>query len=152
MAKKITVRLDVGSIDTAIRELKEVKRHRDEKIAELMKALAEAGLEATGYGSMVWVEETDNGCKIIAHDEQIAFIEFGAGDAATYMNTVDGVDIYPGSWSGSDLGTGEYARYRSWHYQGEKFTEIQPQRGMLKAEETIIARVREIAERVFADG
>lgn len=152
MAKKITVRLDVGSIDAAIRELKEVKRHRDEKIAELMKALAEAGLEATGYGPMVRVEETDNGCKIIAHDEQIAFIEFGAGDTATYMNTVDGIDIYPGSWSKSELGSGMYESRRFWYYNKERFTEIQPQRGMLKAEETIIARVREIAERVFSDG
>lgn len=150
--KKITLTLDTNSIDRAIKEVEKLKEWRNQKLSELTKALAELGAEATGYGSMVRVEETDNGCKIIAHDEQIAFIEFGAGDAATYMNTVDGVDIYPGSWSGSDLGTGEYARYRSWHYQGEKFTEIQPQRGMLKAEETIIARVREIAERVFADG
>lgn len=150
--KKIALTLDTNSIDRAIKEVEKLKEWRKQKLSELTKALAELGAEATGYGSMVRVEETDNGCKIIAHDEQIAFIEFGAGDAATYMNTVDGVDIYPGSWSGSDLGTGEYARYRSWHYQGEKFTEIQPQRGMLKAEETIIARVREIAERVFADG
>ena len=150
--KKITLTLDTNSIDRAIKEVEKLKEWRKQKLSELTKALAELGAEATGYGSMVRVEETDNGCKIIAQDEQIAFIEFGAGDAATYMNTVDGVDIYPGSWSGSDLGTGEYARYRSWHYQGEKFTEIQPQRGMLKAEETIIARVREIAERVFADG
>ena len=150
--KKITLTLDTNSIDRAIKEVEKLKEWRKQKLSELTKALAELGAEATGYGSMVRVEETDNGCKIIAHDEQIAFIEFGAGDTATYLKAVDGVDIYPGSWSGSDLGTGEYARYRSWHYQGEKFTEIQPQRGMLKAEETIIARVREIAERVFADG
>ena len=150
--RKLTITLDVASIDNAIKTLQSEKEWRKRKIAELIKALAEVGAEETGYGGMVSVEETDGGCRIVARDEQIAFIEFGAGDTAMVLSNVDGIDIYPGSWSSSNLGKGLYAAKGYWYYRGEKMTEIQPQRGMLRAEETIIAKVREVAERVFSDG
>jgi len=150
--RKITVTLDPSSIDKAIRELKAEKKWREDKIAELTKALAEMGAEETGYDSRVSVKETETGAKIIASGKGIAFIEFGAGDTAVFMTDVDGIDLGPGTWSSSELGSGEYARTGKWHFGGKEYTEIQPQRGMMKAEEAILARVREIAERVFRDG
>lgn len=154
MAKrKLTVTLDTASIDNAIKTLQSEKEWRKRKIAELMMALGEEGKTASGYGSIVTVEPTESGCRIVARDEQIAFIEFGAGDTAyDYPRRVDGVSIYPGSWSESELGKGVYAAKGYWHYGGQKYTEVIQRRGMIHAEEAIITKVREIAERVFASG
>ena len=150
--KKITLTLDPNSIGRAIKEVEKLKEWRKQKLSELAKALAELGAEATHYGSMVSVEEIENGWRIVARDDEIAFIEFGAGNATTVLGEVSGVEINPGSWSRSELGTGEYAKYGSWHFDGVKYTEVQPMRGMLRAEETILAQVREVVERVFANG
>ena len=152
MNRKLTISLDYHSIYNAIQELNKEKEWRRRKIAEVTKALAEMGAEETNYGAMVRVEETENGFSIFARDDQIAFIEFGAGETTVELGTVDGVEINQGSWSRSELGTGEFARYGSWHYKKVKYTGLMPQRGMLRAEEAIIANVRDVIERVFRDG
>lgn len=154
MAKrKLTITLDAASIDRAIKALQSEKEWRKRKIAELMEALGEVGKTATGYGSMVSVEPTEHGCRIVARGEQIAFIEFGAGDTAVdYPKRVDGVDIYPGSWSESELGSGQYAAHGYWYFGGQRYDSVVQRRGMIHAEEEIIRSVKEVAERVFANG
>ena len=153
--KKITLSLDPASIENAIREIKAYREWCDRKISELMVALGEDGKLASGYGSMVSVVPTENGCKILAQGDQIAFIEFGAGASAYgYPKRVPGVVTDMGSWSDSELGTGAYAatNYEYWYFGGVRYTEVIQQRGMIHAEESIMAHVRQIAERVFANG
>ena len=146
--RKIVIDLDYHSIYTAIQQLEREKEWRQKKIAEVTEELARMGAEETGYGSMVRVEEAENGFSIFAKDDQIAFIEFGAGDTAV-TQSFDDFTTGPGTWSSSDLGKGIYTAQGYWYYGGKPIDHIEPQRGMLRAEETIIARVREVVERVF---
>lgn len=153
MGKVITVELTPESINKALAELQKHKEWRERKVKELLLELGRIGAEATGYGSMVSVEETEYGCRIVARGEGIAFIEFGAGDAAVgYPKQIDGVDIRPGSWSESELGSGEYAAKGYWYFGGQKYTEIPQRRGMIKAEEAILQNFKAAAERIFANG
>ena len=149
--RKIVIGLDYHSIYAAIQELNKEREWRRTKIAEVTEELARMGAEETGYGTMVRVEETENGFSILAKDSQIAFIEFGAGNTAV-IQSFEEFSTGPGTWSSSELGKGIYTAQGYWYYGGKPIDHIDPQRGMLRAEETIIARVREVVERVFKDG
>ena len=56
--------------------------------------------------------------------------EFGAGQATMpVMFENDVPEVYEGSYSESPEGSGEYARFGSWHFGGEYFTEVPARHG-----------------------
>ena len=92
---------------------------------------------------------------IIAAGDDVYFLEFGTGVAAGsgYDTSVitPPVDITSGSWSRSEQGTGEFARWGSWHHHGEKYTMTIPKKGMYFAVREIERRYKEVADEVFND-
>lgn len=158
---KLKISLNENSIDNAILQLKTYIDEIESKRDEIMRRLAEIGAEEArrvftqaGADITVTTEKTENGYKIVAAGSQVAFVEFGAGDAAGmgFDYLPDGIDIYPGSWSGSELGKHQYSNTGKWTYQGEEYTEIQPARAMFSAAELMREKIGEIAKEVFSNG
>ena len=158
--RKISFGLSPNAIKDAVDYLETYKKWVNQKIDELMIRLAAVGLEtarvyfqqgATDGNNApdTWVEPIENGFKIIANGKDVFFIEFGAGDAAG--NHPDAakapVDTTPGSYSIKN--TQEYYKYHSWHHDGKKYTEFQPQMPMYHAMREIERNVTKIAKEVF---
>lgn len=90
MPKTIRVTLSEASIDRAIKELNAYRRRIPEKAKLLCDRLASMGATkvSLGYSRAVYtgkkdisvdVKESENGYRIIASGETVAFVEFGAG-------------------------------------------------------------------------
>lgn len=157
---KISMELSPDSINNAVKELKEYANSGGKKMQELMEKLAYIGLStarvkfqkgAVGENEApeVFVERTEKGFKIIARGGDVYIIEFGAGNAAGHHPDADNapVDTSPGSLSRRN--TGEYAYYGSWHYHGEKYTEIPAAMPMYHAAREMERNIRKIAKEVF---
>lgn len=158
--RKVVVELSPQSVKDAVKILEAYKKWVDKKMDELMVRLAAVGLETArvrfemgategNKAPETWVEPIENGFKIIARGKDVFFIEFGAGDAAG--NHPDAskapVDTSPGSYSTKN--TMEYVKYGSWHHDGKKYTELQPQMPMYHAARDIERNITKIAKEVF---
>ena len=158
--RKVVVELSPQSVKDAVKILETYKKWVDKKMDELMVRLAAVGLstarvyfqQGAAEGNVApetWVEPIENGFKIIANGKDVFFIEFGAGNAAG--NHPDAakapVDTSPGSYSAKN--TMEYMKYGSWHHDGKKYTELQPQMPMYHAMREIERNVTKIAKEVF---
>lgn len=132
------------------------------KYRRYLDELCEAGEETatTAYAdadqvgnidATVTSEPTENGFKIVASGADVNFLEFGAGvlAGASRPTVQAGFDISPGSWSASESGTGEFARYGSWHYKKQKFFGLAPAAGMQEACNRMEQESPSIAKRVF---
>lgn len=118
--------------DIAIRLANEGK-----SVVDLCYSSAE-GRDGLGYELSV-TPYGKNGATLKATGEDIIFREFGAGmEVATDKVHGEGLPpISPGSWSASE-GTGEFAKYGSWHYKHNdgikrKYTGLRPTLGMYYA-------------------
>jgi len=167
---KITIdfsKPDLG-IKEAMYEFEYYKMWLKEKEDELVRRLAELGGRYAEAEFAHYPYETDgnnrtfavyampdlHGWKITAYGEDIAFIEFGAGDYAKNKryNSSNGqyaVNIEPGSWSIDDQK--EYFKYGSWHYKNVKYHGIMPGNCMYNTSVELRRRVSEIAREVFAN-
>jgi len=155
---KIEITLDGSSIRNAIAQIDNLQRNYEAKCDEFLKRLGEIGAEAVrrkfsettheSYDtySIGYQLETD-GCTIYADGEQVAFIEFGTGNGAWYPTDV-GVTVKPGSWSETE-GTGEYAKYGSWHWKGTKYFGTSPALGFVEARAEIEYQAPKIAKEIF---
>lgn len=97
-------------------------------------------------------ERTDNGSFVLrASGHDVNFLEFGAGVLTDVQRpTVQAsFDISPGSWSASEDGTGEFAKYGSWHYNKVKYFGFVPAPGMQEACNTMEQQSADILRRVF---
>ena len=90
MSKTIKIKLDVRSINAAIKEIEAYRNKLSRIDAEICKKLADKGLEKAqvlfdkaAYDGVkdakVTAEPTENGYRIIASGQTVAFIEFGTG-------------------------------------------------------------------------
>ena len=155
--------LDPNSLDEVLFFLSGYAEWATKKGKELCRRLAEIGAEvarinfAGGYidgndDVTVTVEPTSGGYQIVANGESVCFLEFGTGVAAGngYDTSVINppVDISPASWS-STKGTKEFARYGSWHHNGQKYEMTTPRMGMYHAVKEIERQLPFIAEEVF---
>ena len=158
--RKVVVELSPQSVKDAVRILETYKKWVDRKMDELMVRLAAVGLETArvrfemgategNKAPETWVEPIENGFKIIARGKDVFFIEFGAGDAAGNHPDAKNapVDTSPGSYSAKN--TMEYVKYGSWHHDGKKYTELQPQMPMYHAARDIERNITKIAKEVF---
>lgn len=134
MHKKISVKLTSRSINEALAEVNELIRGREKlsdkrlrQIADRIRDKAQANFESAWYDEIgrgvrreahieCTVEKTANGYKVIAHGDEVTFIEFGAG---VYFNPPAGASPHP---KGAELGfvIGEYGKshgkQKSWGY------------------------------------
>lgn len=159
--RKISFGLSPDAIKDAVDYLETYKKWANQKMDELMVRLAAIGLSTArvyfqqgategNEAPETWVEPIENGFKIIARGKDVFFIEFGAGDAAGDHPDADKapVDTSPGSYSAKN--TMEYVKYGSWHHDGKKYTELQPQMPMYHAMREIERNVTKIAKEVFS--
>ena len=147
------------AVDAAIREIREHEKWVKKKSMELCKRLAEIGANvasihfASGNDDVnVTVEPINNGYAVVARGQSVCFLEFGTGIAAgngyDTNEITPPVPIEPKSWSNTK-GTGEFAKYGSWHYQGEKYTMTVPRMGMYHASVETKRLMEQIAQEVF---
>ena len=169
LAMEINIDLnDFSSIGKAIKQLEDYRDSLDEKLKRVARELSEIGvpivLVAYNNGTFegnsdydVRVENTENGCKLVAEGQDVCFLEFGAGTTTTSYEGEgqEGLPpIYPGSWSregGGALG-GMFDLYGYWIWNGERYVNLEPTLGLYKASEEMQRRAVEITKKVFANG
>lgn len=165
MDKVITVDpYDPASYDEAIKEIRRYERWAKRKAVELCRKLGEIGANvasinfAGGFVDgnddvVVSVVPLNNGCQIVANGQSVCFLEFGTGLAAgngyDTEEITPPVPIEPKSWS-KGHGTGEFAKYDSWHHQGQKYTMTVPRMGMYHAVSEINRQIAQVAKEVFS--
>lgn len=145
--------------------VKEESNRFKSKVDTFMKRLAEmAAATAEMHYASGFLDENDdvevtitplsNGYLITASGESVCFLEFGTGVAAGngYDTSVFNppVDISPASWSKTE-GTGEFAKYGSWHHHGRKYTMTVPRMGMYHAVKNVKENIERVAREVFND-
>lgn len=161
----INMNLSTESIDAAIRRLEEAKKNLDWGLSETIDILTDKGAQTAqdadgGMATIVTYRPNDNTGVIIAEGEAAIIAEFGAGDATeepTGFENQPDTPVYPGSYSESELGSGEYARTLAesggetgyWHFGGMRYTEVEPRHGMLKAKAYIVMSAEEVAREVI---
>lgn len=170
--KKIEVNLcSYASIQKAIKELEEYKAWVVRKSDELAKRLATLGATVASlnfsraiYNGIndvrVSVEPIDNGYKIIASGQAVAFIEFGSGAryGGGYPNNETQVmpEISaPGSWSEDEsVGRGHWNSPNGWWLPKDKGGGHSygnpPAMAMYFASKEIQDKVKSIAQEVFS--
>lgn len=166
MSETIRVNInDPDSIDDAIKSLKraaaELKSKSDKALYRVAKLVADTAEAHYASGFLdenddvnVTISPISNGYVVKASGESVCFLEFGAGAAAGngYDTSVyePPVDISPASWSETE-GTGEFAKYGSWHYQKRKYTMVVPRMGMYHGVKAAKDNMDRIVNEVFND-
>ena len=150
----ITVDLSPGGIQRAISKLEEVCDNLEDGLEQLVDILAYEGAMVANsfYGGMASAEGEGKGNvgTITASGEAVSFAEFGAGDGTipVWFENAPPFPVYPGSYSEKE-GSGEYAKFGSWHFGGQRYTEIPARAGLLSAKEYIQENSTEIAKEVI---
>lgn len=131
MSKVIRFRLDSRSIQGAIREIEAYKRRLSKIKDDICLNLAKIGMQEASIrfasaqydgknDSVVTIEQTENGYKVVASGNAVAFIEFGTG---VHYNA--GVS-YPLEKPSGIVGVGEYGKKQGkkdeWRYNGDPGT------------------------------
>lgn len=134
MKKHIKIDLSTDGIESAVKELNDLKKAQSERldaeakaIADLLCKKAQQNFANAWYDQLTQgvrreanvrcrVEKTVNGYRVVAEGEQVTFIEFGAG---VYFNAPAGSSPHP---RGEELGfiIGEfgqgYGKKNTWGY------------------------------------
>lgn len=168
--KKININpLSYPSVQKAINELEEYKKWVVRKSEELTERLASLGatVASLNFSRAIYngindvqisVEPIENGYKIVASGQAVAFIEFGSG--ARYSGgypaeetEVDSSITQPGSWS-DDGGMGHWNAPRGWWLPKEKGGGHSygnpPAMAMYYAAREIEDKIKAIAQEVFS--
>lgn len=156
----INIKLSTASIDHAISRLMDVEENILFGVNEFVDIMTNDAAEVAtlAYGGMATATASvdDNEGTIIATGEAVGIAEFGAGDATMDVQFENNPDfpVYPGSYSESEYGTGQYARTRAqgqgyWFFGGHMYTEIPPRAGLLTAKEYVIENASIIAQEVI---
>ena len=130
MSKVIRMRLSTKSIGQALKELKAYRNSIESKEKELLDELANIGVREASIrfttaiydgvnDSDVTLEAIENGYRIVAKGQAVAFIEFGAG---VYHNPSE---PYPNPRPEGIVGIGEYGhgygKRQAWGFRDESF-------------------------------
>jgi hypothetical protein len=128
MNKVIQMSLSSKSIEQALRELKAFRDSLESKEQELLKELANIGVQEASVrftnamydgvnDSEVTLETIENGYRIVAKGEAVAFIEFGTG---VHYNPTE---PYPKPRPDGIVGIGEYGhgygKRQAWGFKDE---------------------------------
>ena len=154
---------NTSDLDSLITELEQFKKRFEDNLEVLCDQLGEIAVDTANahYASGFIDDNTDvtvtaqpikNGRMIVADGEDACFLEFGTGVAAGNGYDTSAitppVDITPKSWS-ETKGTGEFARFGSWHHNGRKYTMTVPRMGMYFAKLEVERQTPQIAKEVF---
>lgn len=163
MVSKTIDIFDPNGLETLIIELEEMAKKFEEGKEKALSQLEEIAIDtadmhyASGFVDdnadvTVFSKPVKNGRKIIARGKDVCFLEFGTGIAAGngYDTSVitPPVSIESGSWSESK-GTGEFAKYGSWHHAGRKYTMTAPRMGMYFSKVEVERQAPQIAKEVL---
>lgn len=160
---RITVNpLDPASVRSALRQLRDYRAWLRERQTELVRRLAEAGLETAsvrfgdalpGYDGdrtppELTVEVEGTKARLVASGRTVAFLEFGAGVSHPEHSS----GLFRHGTYGHGLG-----RLRSWRYpdqdgQERETTGNDPAEAMTGAVQTMAEQAARIAREVFAGG
>ena len=154
---KIKIRLSTESIASAIEKLVEYQEELENGLNQVVEFLTTEGAEVAqgmygdwGVAAVPSVDEAHGYIDVYGDMPLIA--EFGAGDTvinpAVLFENSPGTDVYPGSYS-IEYGSKEYATYGSWHFGGQKYTQVEPRLGLFNAKNYIIENSTRIAQEVF---
>ncbi|MCM1364655.1 MAG: hypothetical protein NC122_05065 [Faecalibacterium sp.] len=157
------------SLKSAIDQIKKYEDFIKKKEQEIINRLASIGATVASinfsrafYNGIndvqVSVEPCENGAKIVAKGEAVAFIEFGSG--ARYGGTYPQdemklpIDTSAGSWSESELGKGHWDNPNGWWLPKEKGSGHTygnpPAMAMYQARKEILNQVKKITTEVFS--
>ena len=150
----------VTGIDEAIATLEKAENIQ-EPLQQACVELVQRGAEVaeSAYASQdentdyfIDVEEMPNGAVLTASGGDIGFLEFGAGILVATDDPFAGEfgDVHPGSWSASK-GTGEFAKYGSWHHKGQWYAYVAPTRGMQRALNEIYLNANSVVNRKISE-
>ena len=163
MSKVITMSLSTKSICQAIKELKKYRDSLDKRKEQLLEELAQIGVREASVrfttaiydgvnDSAVTLEAIENGYRIVAEGQAVAFIEFCAG---VYHNPTE---PYPKPRPDGIVGIGEYGKgygkRQAWGFKDES-GELVITRGnpaampMWYASEEMRNSILKIAKKVF---
>ena len=140
----------------------EAKENLDQGVSDLVDILATEGADIANasYGSMAvaWPHKDSEGdfsatghIGVSAETPDVALIaEFGAGDDTTAVKFENPPDepVYPGAYSESPKGAGQYATMGRWFYGGREYRYVEPRMGLYNAKTYIVANGHDIAEEV----
>jgi len=165
----IDMTLDATSVGTAIRQLERMKENLKHGMCEFVDVMCIDGANIANAAYSTGEEfrgvianasrdsETDNVVTghigVSAEDEDDVIIaEFGAGK--TTMTEYDfenppPVPIAEKSFSESEKGTGEFAKYGSWHHNKQKYYFVEPLHGLLDARNYIRQSATDTAKEVI---
>lgn len=161
----INVRLSDQSIESAIRKLEDIRTNLQQDTSELVDILLMEGENiangsydgmATAWGKR---DSEDDGI-VTGHigvsgesDDIVYIAEFGAGDDTTKVNFENAGDlpiaVYPGAYSESPKGAGEYATMGWWQFGGASYRYVEPRMGLYNAKMMIMSKGNDIARRVI---
>ena len=155
---KIEIQLSEESVRSAIRQLRQIQDNLRWGLEETIDILVKDGemVANSKYGGMAeaigYMPDENTGI-IAAVGKANLIAEFGAGDAtlppAGMFEDSPDTPVYPGSFSESEEGSGEYAATGKWHWGGAVFTEIEPRMGLYNAKNYIEKNAIDIAKEVI---
>ena len=155
---KIEVKLSTESVLSAIRQLRQIQDNLRWGLNETIDILVKDGemVANSKYGSMaeaIGYMPDENVGIIASVGEANLIAEFGAGDTtanpASMFEKSPETPVYPGSYSESEEGTGEYVTTGKWHWGGKEFVAIMPRAGLYAAKEYIEKNAIDIAKEVI---
>ena len=148
----ITISLSEESISRAVNELAFILENLESGVEEAVSIMTTEGAEVANgaYGGMAGAFGEANGMHgtINSVGDVNVIAEFGAGDAVippgAMFENAPATPVYEGSYSELE-GSGEYARFGSWHFGGKYYTEVPARHGLFDAKEYIIENSTDIA-------
>lgn len=156
--KRIHVQLSRNGISSAIRQVERYKTDMETKLRTLCNRLGQLGLRVASadFSSVgeyydvndvtVDVVKTDNGCKVVANGQAVAFIEFGAGLIGYGHPRAGEFGMGPGTYPGK----GHWDDPKGWITPGgNRSFGNAPAAAMSNASAEIMSNVRRIAREVF---
>ena len=155
---KINIKLSEASVLSAIRKLRQIQDNLRWGLNQTIDILVKDGemIANEKYGSMaeaIGYMPDENVGIIASVGEANLIAEFGAGDATANPGSMfegsPDTPVYPGSYSESEEGTGEYAATGKWHWGGKEFVAIMPRAGLYAAKEYIEKNAVDIAKEVI---
>lgn len=151
----INIKLSTESIDHAISRLMDVEEAILFGVDEFVDIMTNnaADIATTAYDGMAVATAVVDGNQgtVIASGESVGFAEFGAGDDTMpilFENKPD-FRVYPGSWSESPMGAGQYATMGYWYFGGVRYEGVPARMGLLNAREYVKEAAPIIAQEVI---
>lgn len=129
-------------VESTIEELKRTLNAKQYLEPIVDEAVRQAESQFAGMGITVDKVEVEKGFQIVGSGNHIGFIEFGAGTRTSVGHPLAPnvpFPVEPGSWS--KLHAQQFSQHGYWMFGGKRFEYITPHSGMLKAHETLVARL-----------